>query len=308
MKLIMAVAWLALVTGACADTIVTRAGENLVGDIIEESDSAVAIRITNGSGTIIHTRVVPRAEVVTVTIEPSALKQERAAHEALRRFQLNSDQELAPASYQQGIAAFTSFLTQHPDGAQAQDVRRRLTEWRFELAQVEQGLAKFRGKWLSPAQKQRAVADAHQAAVLATGRQELLALKRRLGQLEAQHDLLAKGLAETADSLNATESALAGSHDVVVPVVEYRLVTLPVAGLDWTAYPWLEYEPWVVGEKVYENPHRPNYEQQARFYERQITDGQKRLAELRNQIGELHERIARTEEHLLALTNPAPRQ
>jgi hypothetical protein len=160
-----------------------------------------------------------------------------------------------------------------------------LDDYRAELRRVEERQVKFAGRWMSPAARDEAYRQLARVAQ-----------HQRLARLEAEHDQLAKGLEEARGSLNATEAALANLPDIVVPIVEYRLVTVPAT--DWRFVPWVEYEPWVVGEQVYPNPKRPELASNQRFYAKQIADGEARLAQLREQIAGLRDQ----------LTDPAARQ
>lgn len=288
---------------ALADTVTLQSGEQLTGDVVEQTATNLTIRLFNDNRTISYARIVAGNEIRTVTFEAPESKAQRAAHDALRRYRLFPDQELTVTGYQAGIVAFEKFLTAHPHGSLADDVRQRLADWRAEKQHVADGQVKFHGRWLWPGAKAVAVAETRQQAVEQAHRAELAELQRRLARLEAEYDILAKGLGEAQASLQRSQYALAALADVVVPIYEDRLVTIPVAGPSMYWQP-LEYRRMLVDERVVVHPQRSAYEARVVFYERQMTTGQQQLAALKLELARVRDRIAALEAEL-PVTAPA---
>jgi hypothetical protein len=288
---------------ALADTVTLQSGEQLTGDVVEQTATNLTIRLFNDNRTISYTRIVAGNEIRTVTFEAPEPRAQRAAHDALRRYRLFPDQELTVTGYQAGIVAFEKFLTAHPHGPLADDVRQRLADWRAEKQHVTDGQVKFRGRWLWPGAKAVAVAEALQQAFEQAHRAELAELQRRLARLETEHDILVKGLGEAQASLQRSQYALAALADVVVPIYEDHLVTIPAAGPSMYWQP-LEYRRMLVDERVVVHPQRSAYEARVVFYERQVTTGQQQLAALKLELARVRDRIAALEAEM-PVTAPA---
>jgi hypothetical protein len=283
---------------AAADTLVLQTGETLTGDVVEQTDALVSIRLFNPDRTIAFVREIPRADVKQLTIEPAAAKAQRVAHDALRAYRLDPDQEWSAAWYAAGIAAFEKFLAAHPTGPLAEDVRQRLAAWQTDLRHLGDGRVKFRNRWLLPAEKAPLVAAARLEAERAVLWQELIELKQRLAQRERERETLRQGMIVAEANLRGSEHGLANLPDVVVPIVEDRLTSVPFVSADGSRY-WpaiLEYERMVVGEKVVVHPDRRAYEQRVIFYARQVAEGQAALARLDTEITDLQDRLRRAED------------
>jgi len=303
MKIVAAILFVAGAT-TLADTVTLKSGEQITGDVLTKTDSAITIRVHNESRTISYAREIPTADVADLSVESAAVKAQRAAHDQLRAYRLDPNQEFALAQYANGIAAFTQFLAKHPDGTLAEDVRQRLTAWRHEAGQVAKGLVKFQSRWMQPDQKKVAAAEAYRQSEIAANRTELAAAQLRLRRLEQDYDTLSRNLAATAANLREAQTVLAGLPDIAVPIVEYHLTTVPFRGRHgYVCPPFLEYEPWVVDEKIIPHPQRVPLQQQIAFYERQVAEGEQRLATLRAEITDLQDRIVRAEERLKSLTS-----
>jgi cell division protein FtsB len=276
---------------ALADTVTLESGEQLTGDVLARTATNLTLRIDNDSRTISYTRLLAGNEIRAVSLDAPEPKAQRAAHDALRHYRLFPDQELTVASYAAGIAAFEKFLAAHPRGPLAAEVQQRLADWRAEQTHVSDGHVKFRDRWLGPGAKAAAVAAARQQAAEHARQTELAELRRRLTRLEQEHDILVKGLGEAEASLQRSQHALATMRDVVVPICEDRLITVPINGPSAYWQP-LEYRRMVVDEEVVTNPQRPAYEARIVFYERQVTTGQQQLADLKGEIARIRDRIS----------------
>ena len=288
---------------ALADTVTLQSGEQLTGDLIERTETNLILRIFNDNRTISYTRLIPGNEIRGVTIEAPEPKAQRTAHDALRQYRLFADQELTVTGYAAGIAAFEKFLAAHPRGPLTDEIRQRLTDWRAEQTHVADGQVKFRGRWLWPGAKAAAAAEARQQAAEQARQTERAELRRRLTRLETEHDILVQGLNEAEASLQRSQYALAGLRDVVVPVFEDRLVTVPINGpaADWQP---LEYRRMLVDEKIVRNPQRADYEARVAFYGKQVTTGQQQLTDLKMEIAKVRDRIAPLEADLPVTEGP----
>lgn len=276
---------------ALADTVILQSGEQLPGDVIEQTHTNLTLRLFAANRTISYTRVLAGDEIRSLVLEAPAAKAQRAAHDELRLFRLLPDQELTAAGYARGIAACERFLNNHPTGLLADDVRHRLADWRAEQARLADGQVKYRGRWFWPAGKADAIAADRERAAQEARQQETTELHRRLTRLQAEHDNLARGLAEAEASLQRSQYALDALPDIVIPIVEDRLVTVPLLGPAVYFQP-LEYRRMVVDEKVIPHPERAPYEARVVFYQRQVTAAKQQLADLKQELAAIRDRLA----------------
>ena len=102
--------------------------------------------------------------------------------------------------------------------------------------------------------------------------------------------MLARGLAEAEASLLRSQLALDTLPDVVLPIVEDRLVSVPLAGAAFHLQP-LVYRRLVVDEKVVPHPERAAFAARVVFYQRQVATAREQLADCRAQIAAGHDRL-----------------
>jgi hypothetical protein len=247
---------------ARADTLTLTTGEILTGDIVAETATDYSLRTANANYSIVSTRLVAKTDVRAVQRDTPEQKARRASYENLCRYNLNPNQEYTAAYYNQVIALMEKFLATWPDDA----IRAKLAEWNAELAQVSKGRVKYNNYWMSPAEKNTAVALAAQQTRLAAARKTLETQTRRLADLQTKQENLTRDIAATTTKLETAEAALANLRDFSEPMYEYR----PVGGspyaystrygpVVWSSPFW---ERVFVGERITRHPMRASYEQQ----------------------------------------------
>jgi DNA-directed RNA polymerase subunit H (RpoH/RPB5) len=157
---------------AVEDSVTLNSGEIMEGRIVSDTDSAVKIEVHNANRTVFATRTIPRSDIKEIHILTPEQRQEIEAYNALQRYKLNPNQELNPASYADGIAAFDGFLAAYPRSEYGAKVTDQRAQWQFEKHETEAGHVKFGGKWMTPderveqlVQKQVQVIKAAQARV-----------------------------------------------------------------------------------------------------------------------------------------------
>jgi cell division protein FtsB len=185
----------------------------------------------------------------------------------------------------------------------ADDVRQRLADWRAEQARLADGQVKYHGRWFWPAGKADAIAADRARAAQEARQQETAELHRRLTRRQAEHDNLARGLAEAEASLQRSQYALDALLDIVIPIVEDRLVTVPLPGSAVYFQP-LEYRRMVVDEKVVSHPDRAAYEARVVFYQRQVATAKQQQADLKQELAAIRDRLAMLETSAM-VTGPA---
>jgi hypothetical protein len=98
------------------------------------------------------------SEIKAVKHATEAEKKENEAYEAIARYRLDPDQELFPASYAEGIAAFENFLKTYPASRFAEEIQKRLNAWKEETGALAAGKVKFANVWMSWQEKAMKVA------------------------------------------------------------------------------------------------------------------------------------------------------
>ena len=177
---------LTLNTSVVANDVVTlNSGEEIRGRITSQNDTQLVIEVSNASRTIFTPRTVFKSEIKSTQRETAEAKQERLAYEAVQRYlqkyRLNPDQEFTTAQYDDGVAACQKFLETYPASEYAAAVRQQSVQLQQEKTQVEKGLVKFGGQWMSASQK---AADQDLRASFA----KLQQIQRDLDNLEKQRD------------------------------------------------------------------------------------------------------------------------
>jgi hypothetical protein len=106
-----------LMTGAIADTITLKSGENLEGKITKETDKDITVEVKISAG-ITDERVVPRSDIVNVEkASPDVL-----AYRAIAGYHLGVD-SLALAQYDAPIEALRAFVRQYPNSTRLISVK-----------------------------------------------------------------------------------------------------------------------------------------------------------------------------------------
>lgn len=144
---------------AAGDTVTLNSGEVINGRVVSETDSNVAVEISNEHQTVFTTRTIPRSDIKEMHQLTLAQRQENEAYAALGRYQLNANQEFTLAQYAQVIADYNKFVAAYPNSEYAAKVTDQWTQWRFEKFEVEHGRVKFGGKWMTPEQKKPLVEE-----------------------------------------------------------------------------------------------------------------------------------------------------
>ncbi|HUI08386.1 MAG TPA: hypothetical protein VL486_15405 [Verrucomicrobiae bacterium] len=174
---------------ACPDSVTLNTGEVVQGDILSETDTELVMMAVNYNRTITSRRTILKSDIKAVERESTQQKVERRAYEALEdRLRLDPNREFSKADYENGIEAFTNYLSRYPESKFAGDVQRRLALWKDELSHVERGEVKFADKWMIPDEKKP------------------LVLKKYLADLQRQRDSLAAGVAGAEASLPALQN------------------------------------------------------------------------------------------------------
>ncbi len=196
--LILLIAFGLLLASRCAladedDSVTLNSGEIVKGRITSQTDTDVTVEVSNERHTIFTTRTIARSDIKEIYKPTPEQRREHAAYEALGRYQLNPDQELKPAEYTEGIAAFDKFLAAWPNSEQATNVTARQTEWRFEEFEVEHGRVKFANKWMLPDAKKPLVEEQQRQNLEQTLPNQVLIVKAaqaRVVAAQKQHDFL----------------------------------------------------------------------------------------------------------------------
>lgn len=102
-------------------------------------------------------RQIPEAERdyadALTQLQAKATEVERLAYEAVQKYQVNADQTFTAIHYALGLAVCQKYLETYPNGEYAAAVRQQSVELQQEKEQVEKGLVKFEGRWMSESQK-----------------------------------------------------------------------------------------------------------------------------------------------------------
>jgi hypothetical protein len=202
------------------DSVTLNSGEIVKGRITSQTDTDVTVEVSNEHHTIFTTRIIARSDIKDVHKLTPEERQADAAYQELGRYQLNPDQELKPAEYTEGIAAFDKFMSAFPNSEQATNVAARQTEWRFEKFEVDNGRVKFGDKWMLPDAKKPLVEE-QQRQSAEQGLQALVpivkAARARMDAAQNEHNFL---------------HSTAGYKGKVLPHPEYEQVMARYAAND----------------------------------------------------------------------------
>lgn len=148
-------------------------GRRQRAELVSKTEQELVLRIAIGTGTITSVRTIPRDQVAV--IKPVDLAQPFA--EGLKQFELNPDTSMEPEEYRRALALFDEYLEFFPQTEDAGWIGERRDAFAGEYAQVQKGLVKIDGDWVSPVQ----------AAVIRFNR-----VNRMIRELERQHPGLAR--------------------------------------------------------------------------------------------------------------------
>jgi hypothetical protein len=175
------------------DSVTLNSGEILKGRITSQTDTDVTIEVTNERHTIFTTQIIARSDIKEVYKPTPEQRQANAVYEVLGRYQLNPNQELKPADYAEGIAAFDKFLAAYPNSEHATNITARQTQWRFEKFEVDQGRVKFGDQWMLPDTKKPLVEEQQRQNLerdLPNQVRIIKAARARVAAAQKEHDFL----------------------------------------------------------------------------------------------------------------------
>src|ERR1035437_5837360 len=133
---LLMIAWAAIPSVLCADTVKLKDGTELEGEIVAESETNLSIYLEFSRGTITQTRPINKddvAEIIRWTPEQKAHWLAQRDYQNLQKYQLNQNTSYAPEYYDKIITdVFDKFLTKHPDSPFAANVTERRAEWMAE--------------------------------------------------------------------------------------------------------------------------------------------------------------------------------
>jgi len=175
------------------DTVTLNSGEVINGRVVSQTDSNVAVEISNEHHTVFTTRSIARSDIKEMHQFTPAQRQGNKAYAVLQRYQLNPNQEFTSAQYDQVIEAYDKFVATYPNSEYASNVTAQLTEWRFEKFEVENGRVKFGDKWMMPDQKKPLEEELHRQQLeqaLQSQVQVVRAAKARVTAAQREHDFL----------------------------------------------------------------------------------------------------------------------
>ncbi len=227
-----------LLTSLCVradedDSVTLNSGEILKGRITSQTETDVTVEVSNEHHTIFTTRTIARSDIKEVYNPTPEQRREHAAYKTLDRYQLNPDQELKPAEYDDGIAAFDKFLTGWPNSEQATNVAARQTQWRFEKFEVEHGRVKFGDKWMQPDAKKPLVEELQrQGAERGLQNQVSIvkAAKARVAAAQKEHDFLHSTAGYKGKTLPPDEytrvMAIYAANDAEIPKANANLTAV----------------------------------------------------------------------------------
>lgn len=142
----------AIVAVAGADTVKLKDGTELQGRIVAETETEVTVEVSFANGTITQTRTHLKSEVAEI----SRLTPEQKALEETRRYELKLDAAFPQPYYDEVITnVFRKFLAEYPNSPGAAEVTAKIAAWETERDQVAAGKVKYRGQWLTEAERGR---------------------------------------------------------------------------------------------------------------------------------------------------------
>ena len=198
------------------DSVTLNSGEIFKGRITSLTDTDVTIEVTNERHTIFTTQTIAKSDIKEVYKPTPEQRQENAAYQALDRYQLNPNQELKPADYSEGIAAFEKFLATYPNSEHATNITARQTAWRFEKFEVEHGRVKFADKWMLPDSKKPLVEEQQRRDLERSLQNQVLivrAAQTRVATAQREHDFLHNTAGNKGKTLPPDESARVMARD-----------------------------------------------------------------------------------------------
>ena len=193
-----------------ADTVTLNSGEVITGEIRSETETQVEIETSNAKHTVFQTKQISKSDVRAIVHETAEQKRARADYEKLAQYQLNPNQELTPAQFAAGLAAFQNFFKAHPASAFATELSNRIAAWQTEVSNVASGRVKFAGQWMSPVEKSGRQRQA-QVQVAKT-------LQGKLEQLQDQRRPIIDSLAIAQENLATNQTKLASLQDEQIPI------------------------------------------------------------------------------------------
>ncbi len=202
------------------DSVTLNSGEILKGRITSLTETDVTVEVANEQHTIFTTQTIAKSDIKEIYKPTPEQRREHAAYEALGRYQLNSNQELKPADYAEGIAAFDKFLVAWPNSEHTTNITARQTAWRFEEFEVEHGRVKFDDKWMMPETKKTLFEEQQRQNLerdLPNQVQVVKAARARMAAAQKEHDFL---------------HSTAGYKDKTLPPDEYTRVMARYAAND----------------------------------------------------------------------------
>ena len=271
------------------------------GTVLSEADSEVRIEVSNSKKTIFTTRVIPRTDIQSIQRETPEQKSQRESFEKLAKFQLNPNQELTSDQYAEGIAAFDKFLAKYPNSSFAEDINKRIADWRAEASNVESGKVKSVNKWMTPEEKKVQAELWQKQADVQAAQNALQLLKKQLASLQAQRGQLAEDLGVAQGNLAATKTTLANLQDTQEPVYD----TKTVYGSQYDPHSHtIAVGPGIgsqsqtpTGYKTVPNPQRAILQSSVAFYQKQVGQGQAALATLDAKIRDIQFQIPKLEQN-----------
>jgi hypothetical protein len=270
-------AWRAM--PAVADTVTLNSGEVLVGRILSETDTQLVMEASFYHGTILSTREVARSDIRSIVRENVEQQREKADFEALAKYTLNPNQELARNQYGAGIAAFEKFLATYTNSSFATDVNQRLVDWRAEAANVESGKVKFAGAWMTPDEKKAQSAQ-----------EALQSLQKQLADLQAQRAAQAQNVAAAKKQLADAQSKLPSPQAAAGSGGRRDLAGRLTAGAVSASQGEAAQEPGSA-------PEQSQVQDEINMLRQQISQGQSALASLDAKIADTQGQIATREKN-----------
>ena len=120
-------------------------GQSTEGYVTRETPEAVTIKIVR-SGGISSSRAIPRSDIKAIRrLDVSSVLAVK-----LLEFQLDEKDSLPREDYEQAIALFDEFLAKARDAAEVDAVAARRAAFALELDNIDRGMRKIDGVWLTP--------------------------------------------------------------------------------------------------------------------------------------------------------------
>jgi hypothetical protein len=137
------------VLAAWGDALKLKSGEVIEGRILENTADAVVIEV-NFSPTIVETRTIPRADILTV----AQVAADEAAFAGIKAIEL-PETALGVEPYDAALKEkLRPFLGKFPESPRTADVREKIKLFEAERKRIEGGEVKLAGAWLSASEHQ----------------------------------------------------------------------------------------------------------------------------------------------------------